>query len=363
MMTGFSGWVRHHRRSILFLLALLVTGGTFSAWRLPVSLFPQVNFPRVVVNFDAGDRPAERMEMEVTRPEELALRAVPGVRRVRSTTSRGSAELSVDLDWGLDMVSALLQVESAVNQTLPDLPVGTRFEARRMDPTVFPVLGYSLTSDTLSPVALRDLATYQLAPLLSTVNGVAKIDVEGGDTEEIHVTTEPARLAAYGLTVDDLSRALAAANVLTAVGRLQDHHKLYLLLSDTRLGDLAKVRATVLRVGDNGVVCVGDVAEVGPGVAPVYVRVTADGHRAVLLSIHQQPGGNTVHINRDLKAKFAEYLPAPAQGCARGQLVRPEPDHPGERHQRARRGAHRRGARRRGAPALSAGLEDHGRRR
>ena len=314
MMTGFSGWVRHHRRSILFLLTLLVAGGTFSAWRLPVSLFPQVDFPRVVVNFDAGDRPAERMEMEVTRPEELAVRAVPGVRRVRSTTSRGSAELSVDFDWGLDMVSALLQVESAVNQTLPDLPAGTRFEARRMDPTVFPVLGYSLTSDTLSPVALRDLATYQLAPLLSTVNGVAKIDVEGGDTEEIHVTTDPARLAAYGLTVDDLSKALAAANVLTAVGRLQDHDKLYLLLTDTRLTDLAKVRDTVLRVGGNGVVRVGDVAEVGPGVAPVYVRVTADGHAAVLLSIHQQPGGNTVHINRDLKAKFAEYRPRLPKG-------------------------------------------------
>ena len=314
MMTGFSGWVRHHRRSILFLLALLVAGGTFSAWRLPVSLFPQVNFPRVVVNFDSGDRPAERMETEVTRPEELAVRAVPGVRRVRSTTSRGSAELSVDFDWGLDMVSELLQVESAVNGAVPSLPAGTHFEARRMDPTVFPVLGYSLTSDTLSPVALRDLATYQLAPLLSTVNGVAKIDVQGGDTEEIHVTTDPARLAAYGLTVDDLSKALAAANVLTAVGRLQDHDKLYLLLTDTHLSDLAKVRDTVLRIGGNGVVRVGDVAEVGPGVAPVYVRVTADGHQAVLLSIHQQPGGNTVHINRDLKARFAEYRPHLPEG-------------------------------------------------
>ena len=111
-----------------------------------------------MLNFDAGDRPAERMEMEVTRVEETAVRAVPGVRRVRSTTSRGSAELSVDFDWGLDMISALLQVESAVNQTLPALPAGTRFEARRIDTTVFPVLGYSLTSDTLSQAALRDLA-------------------------------------------------------------------------------------------------------------------------------------------------------------------------------------------------------------
>ena len=314
MMSGFTGWARRHRRSILFLVVLLVTGGVFSAWKLPVGLFPQVDFPRIVLNFDAGDRPAERMEMEVTRVEESAVRAVPGVRRVRSTTSRGSAELSIDFAWGLDMISALLQVESAVNQTLPTLPAGTRFEARRMDTTVFPVLGYSLTSDTLSQVALRDLALYQLAPLLSTVNGVAKIDVQGGAVEEIHVTTDPARLAAYGLTVADLSRALAGSNVLTAVGRLEDHDKLYLLLSDTRLADLTLVRDTVLRVSDNGTVRVGDVAEVAPGTAPLYQRVTADGRPAVLLGVHQQPGGNTVSIDRALKGKFDAYAPRLPKG-------------------------------------------------
>ena len=307
MTAGFSGWSHRHRRSILFLLALLVAGGIFSALQLPVGLFPNVDFPRVVVSFDSGDRPAERMELEVTRPEEIALRAVPGVRRVRSTTSRGNADVSIDFDWGLDMVSVLLQVENAVNQTLPTLPTGTRYDARRMDPTVFPVLGYGLTSDTLSQVQLRDLALYQLSPLLSTVNGVAKIDVQGGATEEIHVTTDPARLAAYGLTVADLSKTLAGANVLTAVGRLQDHNKLYLLLTDTRLSDLAKVRETVLRVGDNGAVRVRDVAEVTTGVAPLYERVTADGRNAVLLGIHQQPGGNTVSIDQALKAKLAAY--------------------------------------------------------
>ena len=309
-----SGWTSAHRRSILFLLALLVAGGVFSALKLPVGLFPHVDFPRVEISLDAGDRPAEHMELEVTRPLELAVRAVPGVRRVRSTTSRGSAEVSVDFDWGLDMVSALLQVESAVNQSLPGFPAGMRYEARRMDPTVFPVLGYGLTSTTLSQVELRDLALYQLTPLLSTVNGVAKIDVQGGATEEIHVTTDPARLAAFGLTVADLSKALAGANVLTAVGRLQDHDKLYLLLTDTRLSDLAKVRDTVLRVGENGAVRVGDVAEVAPGVAPVYQRVTADGRDAVLLGIHQQPGGNTVSIDQALKAKLAAYAPRLPKG-------------------------------------------------
>jgi CzcA family heavy metal efflux pump len=307
MTTLFGEWSRRHRRSILFLLFLLVAGGAFSALQLPVALFPHVDFPRVVISFDAADRPAERMEMEVTRPMESAVRSVPGVRHVRSTTSRGSAEVSLTFDWGLDMAVALLQAESAVNQTLPTLPPGVRYEARRMDPTVFPVLGYSLTSESLSLVELRDLALYQLSPLLSTVSGVAKIDVQGGAIEEIRVTTDPARLAAYGLTIGDLSKALSGANVLTAVGRMEDHDKLYLLLTDTRLSDLAHIKDTVLRLGGNGVVRVADVAEVLPSAAPQYTRVTADGRDAVLLGIHQQPDGNTVQVAAALREKLDSY--------------------------------------------------------
>lgn len=307
MSTRFGQWAKGHRRSILFLLALLVAGGWYNAYRLPVALFPQVDFPRVAVTFDAGDRPVERMEREVTRPVENAARAVPGVRHVRSTTSRGAAEISLSFDWGVDMVSALLQTESAINQVLPTLPPGSRFDARRMDPTVFPVLGYSLTSDTVSPVALRDLATLQLSPLLSTVNGVAQIAVQGGAIEEIRVTTDPTRLAAYGLTAADLSRALASANVLTAVGRLEDHQKLYLLLTSTRLSDAGAVRETILRVGDHGVVRVGDVAEVTSGAAPGYTRVTAQGRAAVLLGVHQQPTGNTVQIARDIQDQLDAF--------------------------------------------------------
>ena len=307
MISAFGSWTRLHRRSIFFLLLLLVLGGSLSAWKLPVALFPQIDFPRITLSFDAGDRPAEQMEMEVTRTVETALRSVPGVHRVRSNTSRGSAEFSVDFDWGFDMVSALLQVESAANQVLPELPAGTRFEARRMDTTVFPALGYSLTSDRLSPVELRDLAVYQLSPLFSTVPGVAKIDVQGGGVEEINVSTDAARLAAYGLTVADLSKALAGANVLAAVGRLEDHNKLLLVLSGSRLEDLARIRETALHVGENGVIRVRDVADVSPGTAPVYQRVTADGHEAVLLGIHQQPGGNTVQIATELKAKLESY--------------------------------------------------------
>jgi CzcA family heavy metal efflux pump len=306
-------WAAGHRRSILFLVAILALAGIAAGLKLPVALFPHVDFPRVVVSLEAGDRPADQMVIAITRPVEQAIRSVPGVVGLRSTTSRGSAELSINLGWGDDMVAAMLQVESAVNQVLPELPAGTRFSVRRMDPTVFPVAAYSLTSDSQSLVQLRDLATYQLVPLLSSVNGVARVAVLGGKQAEYRVEIDPEKLAAYGLTFSDVATSVSASNVLQAVGRLEDHYKLYLLLSDTRIHSLQTIEETVLSSGADGLVRLEDIARVYPTTAPQWLRVTADGHDAVVLELYQQPGGNTVQIVDYVKQRLADYrdkLPA-----------------------------------------------------
>lgn len=304
---NFSAWMQAHRRSILFFLFMLSAAGLFAAFKLPVTLFPNVDFPRVVVSLDAGDRPAEQMEVEVTMPAEEAIRRVPGVNNVRSTTSRGSAEISVNFAWGTDMALAAAQVSQAAAQILPQLPAGTQIATKRMDPTVFPILAYSLTSDAVSLTQLRDLAQYQLRPLLSGVEGVARVQVGGGAREEYHVIVDPARLQAYGLAMGDVSRALAAANVVAAVGRLEDHYKLYLGIADTRLKSLADIQRTVLKTGANGLVCLEDVASVARSTVPQWIRVNADGHDAVLLQVYQQPGSNSVQIARSIKAKLDAY--------------------------------------------------------
>jgi len=302
----FTNWIHSHHRSILFLLVALAIGGLASSLKLPVALFPQVHFPRVVVDFESGDRPAERMATEVTYLAEEAIRAVEGVRNIRSTTSRGSAEISINFDWEADMTAAMLQVESAVNQVMSTLPQGTTFSVRRMDPTVFPVICYSLTSDTRTGVELYDLAQYQIRPILTTVNGVAKIDVMGGGKEEIRVDADPAKLASYGLSLADVSQRLSAANVLTAVGRLEDHYKLYLVVANTSFVDLPQIADTVLKSDPNGIVRLGDVGKVYKDAEPAWSRVTADGHDAVIFQIYQQPGGNTVQIAQDVKSRLAE---------------------------------------------------------
>jgi CzcA family heavy metal efflux pump len=304
---SFTEWMQGHRRSILFLLGLLALAGTFAAFKLPVTLFPNVDFPRVIVSLDAGDRPADLMMLTVTQPVEEAVRRVPGVRDVRSTTSRGSADVSVSFDWGTDMALATSQINQAVTQILPVLPPGTQLSTKRMDPTVYPILAYSLTSNNLSQTALYDLAEYQLRPLLSSINGVARIEVIGGAKEEYRVTVDPARLLAYGLTLDDVAQALSASNVVTAVGKLEDHYKLYLTIADARLKNMKQIGETVIRNGGNGIVRLDDVAQVTDSAVPQWIKVNADGRPAVLLNIYQQPGSNSVQISRDVSAKLADF--------------------------------------------------------
>ena len=214
MTPDSSHWSAAHRRSILFLLAVFAIAGGISTFSLPVALFPHVDFPRIVVALDAGDRPADQMLIAITQPVEQTVRAVRGVVAVRSMTTRGSAELSVNFRWGADMAGALQLVESAVSHALAQLPKGTTFTVRRMDPAVFPVAGYSLTSTSNSLVALRDLAQYELVPLLSTIDGVGSVDVQGGAKAEYRVDVDPNRLAAYGLDMTTVANALSASNVL-----------------------------------------------------------------------------------------------------------------------------------------------------
>jgi CzcA family heavy metal efflux pump len=308
-------WFQAHRRSLLFLVLILALGGLVSVFNLPVALFPDVSFPRVRVDIDAGDRPATQMVVAVTTPVEEAIRRVRGVRDVRSTTSRGSAEIDVDFDWGADMARASLEVNAAMSQVLPDLPAGTRIHSLRMDPTADePVVAYSLRSGSLDPARLYDLAQYQLRPLLSGVAGVARVDVQGGGIGELQIDVDPAKLRAQDLTLADVSRAVSQAADIEALGRLADHYKLFLLLANNQPDSVRKLRDVVVRAGPGGAVRVGDVATVTRGVQPQWIRTVADGHPAVLIQVFQQPAANSIAMVDAVKARIASYAPQLPKG-------------------------------------------------
>jgi len=300
--------LRRHARALWLAAFLIVLGGIVAATRMPVSLFPHIDFPRVVVAVDAGDRDAQQMTAEITRPIEIALRTVPGVTRVRSTTSRGSAEVAVDFPWNSDMVAATLATQTALATALPDLPVGTRFEVRRSDPTIFPVLGVALTSKTLDQNSLRQIAELQVRPALTAVDGVAGVDVLGGSPRELAIDVDPAKAQALGLSLDAIAGELGKSNAIRGVGRLEDRHRLYLVLSENRLSSIADLAATPIKAGTSGgagIVTLGQIAAIHPSVEPSYTRVTSGGQDAVLVNIRQSLTGDTVRVVKDIDARLA----------------------------------------------------------
>lgn len=297
-------WASDQGRGVVFVFVVLAVLGGLMFSNLPVLLFPRVSFPRVRVSLNASNRPAERMLVEVTRPVEQALRGIPGVNTISSVTSRGSADVDVDFLWGQNMVSGELEVSSALARIASSLPAGSRYDAHRMDPTVYPVIGYSLTSKTHSLTELRNLALYQLRPALETVSGIAKVGVQGGATEEWRVDVDQAKLRSFGMSLAEVAKALATSNVLTAVGQFQQNDRLYLVLSDTSFKTPAEIAKTIIRAGDDGVVHLDDVAVVRQESVPQYITVTADGQQAVLINIFQQPGGNTLAVAQATKQKL-----------------------------------------------------------
>ena len=302
-----SGIARHARA--LWLAAILLTlGGVFAAVKMPVSLFPLISYPRVVVSIDAGEREAAQMTAQITRPIEIALRGVPGVTRIRSTTSRGTAEVALNFAWGHDMVSATLATQSALATLLPDLPTGTRFDVRRSDPTIFPILGIALTSKSLDQEALRQIAELTVRPALTAVAGVAGVDVLGGAPREFAVDVDPARAQALGLGLPEIVSALGKANDVRGVGRIEDRHRLYLVLAQNRLASIADIAATPVKAtssGGVGLVTLGQIADVHVSTAPSYTLVTAGGQRAVLVNVRQALNGDTTKIVKEVDARLA----------------------------------------------------------
>jgi CzcA family heavy metal efflux pump len=309
-MTLFE-YVRRHAKAILFTIVVLSISGLALMLGMPVSLFPDVTFPRIVILADNGEQPAERMMVELTKPLEEAASAVPGVRMVRSITSRGSTEVSIGLDWGGDVLQTLQLIQGRIANIRNVLPASATIRAEQMQVSVFPILGYSLTSDSLSLVELRDIALYQIRPALMRVNGVAQVEVTGGDTREFLVAVVPARLAAYHLDVRDVATAVQRTNRLASSGLVDNNHRLYLSLVSGLFTTSDEIASTVVAVRNGVPVKVGDVADVRPSTADKYIRTTARGQDAVLLNIIKQPTGNTVRIGDDVIAEIAGLrLPA-----------------------------------------------------
>ena len=301
---GQKYWFSRYGKSIIFLVLILIAAGTYLAFTIPIAVFPTTNFPRVLIGVDNGVMPIDQMMVTITRPIEESVNSVPGLQEVRSITGRGSAEIDLFFDWNVNMVTTLQLVDAALANVRTTLPPTAVIQTHRLTFASFPIIGYSLTSDTVPQTQLWTLATYELKPRLNRLDGVATVLVQGGQEPEFHITPDPAKLLAAGVTVTDILEAVRRTNLIDSPGLLEQNHQLYLGLVDAQLHDPDQLGQVVIKYTQAGVpVKVADVAAVSAGVKPVYTIVTANGKPAVLLSVNRQPDGNTVAVANEVHAE------------------------------------------------------------
>src|SRR6266702_100493 len=263
-------WFHRLSRPILFLIISLALVGGYFAFTIPVAVFPNTDFPRIVVGVDNGVMPIDQMLVTITRPIEEAVNSVPGLQKVTSVTSRGSAEVALYFDWKSDMILTLQRVDAVVARLQPDLPSTAKVETHRLTFAVFPVIGYSLTSDTVPPNRLWEIATYDLKPRLNRLDGVATVIIQGGRVPEFQVTPDPARLLAAGITVPDILDAIKRTNLIDSPGLIEHSHQLVLGLVSGQVRTPEQIGQIVVKTSTAGIPFrLGDIARIAPSVAPV----------------------------------------------------------------------------------------------
>ena len=286
------------------MLALIIMGGIFAYKNLQTSLFPEITFPKIKIIADAGLQPVSKMMVTVTKPLEAAIKLVPDVKLIRSTTSRGSCEISAFIDWKSNVDLSQQRIESRINQVKNALPPDVQVTVEKMNPSILPVMGYSLESHDRSPIELKQIALYTIKPFLSQVEGVSEVRIIGGKDKEYWLTLNPQKMSTLAVTPDIISNALAQTNFIRSNGYLSDYHFLYLTVTDATVHNVEELKNVVISNNGKRVIQLKDVADVQVREAIEFIKINANGHDGILIAIIKQPNSNLISLADDVKNKI-----------------------------------------------------------
>src|ERR1700730_14324853 len=290
-------WTSLHAKPIIFVILTMVAVGVYLSLTIPVAVFPETNFPRIVIGVDNGVAPLGQMLVIVTRPIEEAVNSVQGLDRVVSITSRGTAEIDLFFSWKVDRFQTLQYVNAAMARIQSTLPATAKITANRLTFAAFPIMGYSLTSSTIPQTKIWEMATYEIKPRLNRMTGVSTVVVQGGQEPQYEITPDPAKLLATATTVQNLLDAVSKSNLVDSPGLIENNHQLVLSLVSGQARTPEEIANIVVKTTPAGApIHIGDVASVVPSVKPVYTIVTANQKPAVLLNIYRQPDSNSVQV-------------------------------------------------------------------
>ncbi len=250
-----------YKNPITVLIVIILLGGFFAYSKMQTALFPEITFPKIKIIADAGQQPVDKMMIAVTRPLEEAIKQIPDLQTIRSITSRGSCELSAFLNWDADIDLAQQRIQAKISEINNALPAGVNITVERMNPSILPVIGYSLESHTRTPIEMKMLATYTIKPYLSRVEGVSEVRVIGGKTKEYDVVLNQQKMNTLSITPDAVSNAIAQNNIIQSNGYLNDYRQMYLTVTDASVNSLQQLQNVVVS-NNKRIVLLKDIADV-----------------------------------------------------------------------------------------------------
>ena len=282
-------------------------GGVLGYWNLPVSSLPQVDFPTIQVTTQLPGASPDTMAALVTSPLERQFGQIPSLSVMTSSSSFGISQVTLQFDLNRDIDGAAQDVQQAINaagSTLPrNLPYPPTYA--KVNPADAPIITLALTSETIALRQLSDLADTLMAQRLSEIGGVGRVSIQGGIRPAVRVQADLARLAGYGLGLEDLRLAIVGANVSGPKGALDGAHQSYTIATNDQLASAAAYRELIVAYRNNAPVLLGEVATVVDGLENAKVGGWYQGTPAVVIDIQRQPGANVI----DTVARIKHELP------------------------------------------------------
>jgi len=295
-----------YKNPISVILAVIIVGGIFLYSQIQVSLFPEITFPKLKVIADNGEQPVDKMMVTVTRPLEDAIKQIPDLKILRSTTSRGTCEISAFLNWGADINVNQMMLESRITQIKNSLPSDVQIQIEKMNPSILPVIGFTVESDKKTPIELNLIATYIIKPYLSQIDGVSSVGIIGGKTKEFWIELNQLKMSMFSLTPEFIKDQLSQNHFITSNGFLSDYKRLYLNITDAGLYNLNDIENVVLKNDAKRIIKLKDVAEINVRERTEYTRINANGRQGLLVAILKQPGANLIHLSENVASKKKE---------------------------------------------------------
>src|SRR6476660_1697466 len=295
-----------YKNPITVVIVIILLGGGFVYSKMQTSLFPEITFPKIKVIADAGQQPVKKMMITVTQQLENAIKQVPDLQTIRSTTSRGSCEISAFMNWNSNIDIAQQRIESKIAEVRNNLPPDVNITVERMNPSILPVMQYSLESNSRSPIDLKLVAMYTIKPFLSQVEGVSEVRIIGGKTKEYWLVLDQQKMNSLGITPDMIITALTNTNFIKSNGYLNDYRLMYLTVTDASVNSKEQLENLVLSNNSKRIVLLRDIADVEIQEAKEYVKINANGQEGVLLAVVKQPNANVIDVANLMNAKLRD---------------------------------------------------------